>query len=93
MKPDHPGRRLVLAVVMTVALWALVSLVAVGVRVACPVSASGPGACDPGPVYQVLHPGPEAFNHVFGAVIFVALVVLAIASSLYLARTLWRLSR
>lgn len=63
----------------------------IGARSSCPLSAPGmssaasAGGCVIGPTYSFLHPGPEAFNHVFGALVFVASVVLPIGAALYLA--------
>ncbi len=93
VKGDGRGSRFPLgALAATALLWILVLIVAVGVRAACPVSAEGQeaAACQAGPIYAVLHPGPEAFNHAFGALVFLALVTLAIASSIYLAVRLAR---
>ena len=42
-------------------------------------------SCTPGPLYQLLHPGTDAFNHVFGALIFAAFVGLPLLSAGYLA--------
>ncbi|SRR5712692_8226167 len=65
-------------------------LLATQVRSSCP--AQGTGACQVGSMYSVLHPGPPAFDHVFGALVFTAAVLLPLLTMGYLAlrlRTRW----
>jgi hypothetical protein len=72
-------------VIATAMLWLLAGAVAIGVRQSCPVDSSGNATtCAAGPIYTLLHPGPESFNHAFGALVFVALIVGALASTIYL---------
>ncbi|MDQ6719513.1 MAG: hypothetical protein M3003_01805 [Candidatus Dormibacteraeota bacterium] len=80
-------RRTVPALIATAVLWALVWMVAIGVRSNCPLGSEGQriAGCQVTPVYTILHPGPEAFNHVFGALVFVVLTAMAIAGTIYLA--------
>src|SRR5215469_2915842 len=64
-------------------------LLELGDRSACPLPAGGAsavatGACEIGPTYAWLHPGPEAFNHIFGALVFSAIVVLPLGAALFL---------
>lgn len=63
--------------------FALAWLIATQVRSACP--AEGPGTCEMGAMYGVLHPGPPGFDHVFGAAVFVIAVVLPLLTAGYLA--------
>jgi|ERR1700674_1952931 len=57
-------------------------LLATQVRSSCP--AQGSGACQVGSMYGVLHPGPPAFDHVFGALIFIVAVLLPVITTGYL---------
>jgi hypothetical protein len=57
-------------------------LLATQVRTTCPALGAGP--CQVGSMYPLLHPGPAAFDHVFGAVVFRAAVSLPIFTTGYL---------
>lgn len=57
-------------------------LLATQVRTSCPAQRAG--ACQVGSMYPVLHPGPAAFDHVFGAVVFVIAILLPILTAGYL---------
>ena len=57
-------------------------LIATETHSSCLVEWTGP--CQLGTTYSILHPGPAAFNHVFGAVVFVLAVVVPILTSVYL---------
>ena len=57
-------------------------LLATEVRTSCPAEAAG--ACNGGSMYRVLHPGPPAFDHVFGALVFTTAVLLPILTMGYL---------
>jgi hypothetical protein len=57
-------------------------LLATQVRTSCP--AQGGGACQVGSMYPLLHPGPPAFDHVFGALVFTAALLLPILTMGYL---------
>jgi hypothetical protein len=57
-------------------------LLSTQVRSSCP--AEGTGACQMGVMYGVLHPGPLAFDHVFGALVFTMALLLPILTMSYL---------
>lgn len=52
-------------------------------RSACEV---GGGGCIVGPTYAILHPGPGGFDHVFGAVVVLASVLIPLAAAAYIVR-------
>lgn len=72
----------------------LAALLEWGDRSTCPVTdGSGPQsllACDFGPTYALLHPASPQFNHVFGALVFLAVAVLPVAWTSLLAVRLRR---
>jgi hypothetical protein len=58
-----------------------------GDRSSCPIVAEGAtiGPCVIGPTYHWLHPASEAFNHVFGALVFTTMLILPLVVAGYLA--------
>jgi hypothetical protein len=58
-----------------------------GDRSSCPIVAAGAtvGLCVIGPTYHWLHPASEGFNHVFGALVFTAMLILPLVVACYLA--------
>jgi hypothetical protein len=62
-------------------------LLELGDRSSCPV---GGGACEIGPTYAWLHPLTPGFNHVFGALVFLATLLLPLALTVFLALRLRR---
>jgi hypothetical protein len=61
-------------------------LLATQVRSSCPTQ--GAGACQLGSMYAVLHPGPAAFDHVFGALVFTTAALIPVLTMCYLAMRL-----
>ena len=61
-----------------------------GDRSSCPITPAGStaGLCEIGPTFHWLHPAGDAFNHVFGALVFVATVALPLVVAGYLAMRL-----
>jgi hypothetical protein len=58
-----------------------------GDRSSCPIVAAGSttGPCVIGPTYHWLHPASEAFNHVFGALVFASMLIVPLVVAGYLA--------
>ena len=65
---------------------ALAAFLELGDRSSCPLDSTT--GCAFGPTYGLLHPADASFNHVFGALVFTATVVLPLAAAMYLAMTL-----
>lgn len=63
------------------------ALLELGDRSSCPLSTAGAGdaSCVIGPTYAWVHPGPAAFNHVFGALVFLAVLLAPIVAAGWLA--------
>ena len=59
----------------------LAALIEAGDRSSCPI---GGGECIVGPTYAWLHPAAPAFNHVFGALVFLAPIVFGVGTSFFL---------
>ena len=66
---------------------ALGAILELGDRSSCPLDG---GPCDIGPTYGLLHPASTRFNHVFGALVFLAAILLPLAWTVYLAARLRR---
>jgi hypothetical protein len=69
-------------------------LLELGDRSSCPVAPPGEpdigAACVIGPTYAWLHPSTPGFNHVFGALVFLATLLLPAALTIFLALFLRR---
>ena len=80
-----------LGLVLTALAWpppggiVLAVLIETQTRSACPIAG---GPCSVGAMYQLLHPGPAGFDHVFGGLLFVAALLLPLLSAALLARSL-----
>jgi hypothetical protein len=57
-------------------------LLELGDRSSCPLDG---GACVIGPTYPWLHPATPEFNHVFGALVFLATILAPFAVTVFLA--------
>lgn len=63
------------------------ALLELGDRSSCPLDG---GTCVIGPTYAWLHPSTPAFNHIFGALVFLATLLLPVAASVFLVVRLRR---